>query len=45
MKENLFNKYGGAATVAAIVQEIYDEVFETPELSHFFNGVSMERLI
>ena len=45
MKENLFHKYGGTATVAAIVQEFYDEVLETPELSHFFQGVSMERLI
>ena len=45
MKENLFHKYGGAATVAAVVQEFYDEVLERPELVHYFEGVGMERLI
>ena len=38
MKENLFNKYGGMAIVAAI-KGVHDEVLETSELSHFFKGV------
>ena len=40
----LFDRLGGAAAVATIVQEMYARVLDDPELSAFFQGVSMERL-
>ncbi|MCA9137006.1 MAG: group 1 truncated hemoglobin [Planctomycetales bacterium] len=42
--EVLFERLGGAAAVAAIVQEMYYRVLNDPELSPFFEGVSMEHL-
>lgn len=40
----LFDRLGGTTAVAAIIQEMYDRVIGDPELSPFFEGVSMERL-
>lgn len=40
----LFDRLGGTAAVAKIVQEMYDRVLADPELASFFDGVSMERL-
>ena len=40
----LFDRLGGTAEVAAIVQEMYFRVLNDPELSPFFEGVSMDRL-
>lgn len=40
----LFDRLGGATAVAEIVQEMYFRVLNDPELSPFFEGVSMERL-
>ena len=44
-KENsLFDRLGGATGVAKIVDEMYRRVLEDPELSPFFEKVSMDRL-
>lgn len=40
----LFDRLGGATVVAEIVQEMYYRVLNDPELSPFFEGVSMDRL-
>lgn len=43
--ENLFNKYGGFATVSKIVHEFYRQVLQSPTLKPYFAKVNMERLI
>lgn len=40
----LFDRLGGTTTIAAVVQEMYARVLADPELGHFFEGVSMDRL-
>jgi hemoglobin len=40
----LFDRLGGAAAVAEIVQDMYRRVLEDPELAPFFANTSMERL-
>lgn len=40
----LFDRLGGPSEVATIVQEMYRRVLGDPELGHFFEGVSIERL-
>ncbi|TWU02133.1 group I truncated hemoglobin [Stieleria varia] len=40
----LFDRLGGTAAVAKIVQEAYDRIMDDPMLSPFFADTSMERL-
>ena len=42
---NLYEKYGGFATIHSIVQNFYDDVLEDELLSPYFKGISMENLI
>lgn len=44
MSEPLIEQIGGAAEVKAIVEEMYQSVFQDPELSPFFKDVDKERL-
>ena len=43
--KTLFDKYGGFATVSAIVHQFYREVQASPTLQVYFRHVNMERLI
>lgn len=40
----LFERLGGSSAVAETVRDMYDRVLADPELSPFFEGVSMDRL-
>ena len=42
--DSLFNRLGGAAGVAEIVQEMYRRVLDDSELAAFFEKVPMDRL-
>jgi len=42
---NLFDKYGGFATVSQIVRAFYKEISVSQALTPYFEGVNMERLI
>ncbi len=42
--EKLFERLGGAESVADIVRDMYDRVLADPELAPFFKNVSMDRL-
>ena len=44
MSETLYDKYGGASTVADIVHSFYEKVLDTDSLLHYFKGIDMERL-
>lgn len=41
---NLFQRLGGASTLAAMVDDMYTKVLADPELAPFFQNVEMERL-
>ena len=42
---NLFEKYGGFATVSTIVRQFYKDVVASPSLKPYFEHVDMENLI
>lgn len=42
---NLYDKYGGAATVTKAVTGFYSEVMRRPHLRTYFDGVPMPQLI
>ena len=42
---NLFDKYGGFATVSHIVRQFYKDVLSSPNLKPYFERVDMEQLI
>ena len=42
---NLYDKYGGTATISRIVTDFYGEVLRRPHLRAYFDGVPMPRLI
>lgn len=42
--EKLFDRLGGAASIASLVEEMYRRVLADPDLAPFFAHVSMERL-
>ena len=42
---NLFEKYGGTATVSRIVADFYREVLTRPHLKSYFDGVPLQKLI
>lgn len=41
----LYDKYGGFATISQIVHAFYDKVLASPSLDPYFAGVAMEPLI
>ena len=43
--ENLFEKYGGFASVYPIVNAFYDSVLESEIVAYMFDHVNMEKLI
>lgn len=45
MLQSLYEKYGGFATISAIVHDFYDKVLESPRLGPWFDGIDMPRLI
>ena len=42
--ESLFERLGGSTKLAEIIDETYARILADQELSHFFEGVPMERL-
>ena len=42
---SLFEKYGGLATVSALVHRFYEHVLDDERVAHFFEHSNMERLI
>jgi hemoglobin len=42
--DSLFDRLGGAESVLAIVQDMYDRVLKDPELGHFFANSDLTRL-
>lgn len=42
---NLYDKYGGSATVSRVVTAFYGEVLRRPHLRAYFDGVPMQRLM
>lgn len=42
---NLFEKYGGFATISNIVRSFYKDLLAHPELSRYFSGIDMAKLI
>ena len=45
MAENLYNKYGGFATVSHLVQNFYGKVLASQSLKPYFNGIDMPKLM
>lgn len=45
MKRTIFERYGGFAKVSRMVMDFYERVLDSPEVSHYFAGVDMKRLI
>lgn len=45
MAQSLFDKYGGFATVSAVVHNFYDKIVASKTLGAYFDGVDMEKLI
>lgn len=43
--QTLFDKYGGAPVVTAIVRDFYKRVMRRPQLRRYFENVPMENLI
>lgn len=42
---NLFQKYGGTATVSRIVTDFYREILTRPHLKSYFDGIPLQKLI
>jgi len=45
MRETIFERYGGFATVSRIVSSFYDEALDSPVLGPYFVGVETKTLI
>jgi len=45
LEVDLFTKYGGMATVEALVRSFYSDVLDSPTLSPFFKGYDVETII
>jgi hemoglobin len=45
MRQTLFERCGGFATVSKVVMSFYDKVLESPATSPYFSRVDMKRLI
>jgi hemoglobin len=42
---NMFEKYGGFASISRIVSTFYDRLLESPTLARYFDSIDMRRLI
>ncbi len=42
---SIFERYGGFAAIRRVVSDFYDEVLDSPQLSHHFAHVDMRELI
>ncbi len=45
MTQSLYDKYGGFATISAVVRRFYDKILASQALRPYFDGVDMARLI
>ena len=45
MRSSIFERYGGFAKVSRVVMSFYDKVLDSPDVSPFFAGTDMKRLI
>ena len=45
MSESIFIRYGGFASVSRVISDFYGRVMDSKELTPFFEGVDMARLI
>ena len=45
MAANLFEKYGGFATISKVVMVFYDKALDSDVLGPYFDGIDMKRLI
>lgn len=45
MRQTLFERYGGFASVRRMVSDFYDRVLESPTVAHRFEHVEMSRLV
>lgn len=45
MTQSLFDKYGGLPVVTVFVRDFYKRMMQQPELRHYFDNISMEKLI
>ena len=45
MKQTLFDRVGGFATVSKVISAFYDKVLDSPRLSPYFASTDMKRLI
>ncbi|MFN3198879.1 MAG: group I truncated hemoglobin [Bradymonadia bacterium] len=45
MSQSLYEKYGGFATISAVVHDFYDKILASDTLKPWFEGVEMSRLI
>ncbi|MEM7177219.1 MAG: group 1 truncated hemoglobin [Pseudomonadota bacterium] len=45
MAENLYEKYGGFASISRVVMVFYDKLLDSEEVGPFFDDVDLKRLI
>lgn len=45
MTTTVFDRYGGFATMRKVVSDFYDDVLDSPSLSHHFEHTDMRELI
>ena len=45
MSDSIFNRYGGFASVSRVVSDFYGRVQDSKELTEYFEGIDMARLI
>ena len=45
MKQTVFERYGGFASVSRIVMGFYEKVLDSPVASPYFSGTDMKRLV
>ena len=45
MRQTVFERYGGFASVSRVVTEFYDRVLDSPVASRYFEHTDMRRLI
>ena len=45
MKQSIFERYGGFASVSRVVSSFYEKILESPTASPYFANTDMKRLI
>jgi hemoglobin len=45
MADTIFERYGGFAAIRKVVSDFYDQVLDSPVISHHFEHVDMKRLL